>query len=918
MVSFQLTGPNGLGEGDYFAVDAYYALTGQKSYTEIHQAGNPYSGYLYVSPTPIVRGQYYDMQVEASLQNNANGFLEIWINGSEVVNYHGPLGYGGGNYWKEGVYLGWSSNQTITADYANTVVTDTPGAPLILGSVVNGNEVMLNGTAEANSTVTVYDGATKLGTVVASGSGAWFYETGTLATGSHSLTATATDTAGNVSPASSAASANITAFTGPIITQVTTSAGSGETVVGNTITFTVTMGSAVTVTGTPTLSLNDGGTATYKSGSGTNTLTFSYTVGAGDSTLTGLAITQANLPSGATIKDGSGNAAILTGAAVQFPSVVIDTEVVKTPVFGAPVVNSNGTFTYTGTAGPNTTVYFETGSTGGYGSTTVNSSGNWTFTTPTVPPNEFVTFQAYDVNSLGDVSAIGVGGGNGQSGNLPASPTIAGNALVGNAVTLYGMVQSGLSISQVTVYDGTTKLGTASINSDNSWSFTTSALPNGVHVFSATATNTHGTSAGSAPDAITVGTLGPTISSVVELPSSGDLAVGQTVTLTLNMSGATTVNTSGGTPTLTLNDGGIATYSGGSGTNALTFGYTVGAGQNTASLAATAVNLNGATISDSSGDAANLSLTGLTQTGPEIGTPMPLISAIAELPASGDLNAGNTVTFTLTMSEVVNVNTTGGTPTLALNDNGGTATYVGGSGTNTLTFNYTVGAGQSATALAATAVNLNGATIADGAGHAANLSLSGLTQTGPQISLVANGSFETNSFSGWTLGGNDGGSQIILDSNAEQGSYAAEMGPVGSNGSISQTIATTPGAQYQLTFWLANDPTGAKATPNDFTASWNGTTLLSLTNAPQQGYTEYTYDVTATGSSTTLEFAARQDPAWWNLDNIAVSEVTAPGPTVSSVAESPASGDLDAGKTVTFTLNMSEAVTVNTPAARRR
>ena len=32
----------------------------------------------------------------------------------------------------------------------------------------------------------------------------------------------------------------------------------------------------------------------------------------------------------------------------------------------------------------------------------------------------------------------------------------------------------------------------------------------------------------------------------------------------------------------------------------------------------------------------------------------------------------------------------GGTPTLTLND-GGTATYIGGSGTNALTFSYTVG-----------------------------------------------------------------------------------------------------------------------------------------------------------------------------------------------------------------------------------
>ena len=62
------------------------------------------------------------------------------------------------------------------------------------------------------------------------------------------------------------------------------------------------------------------------------------------------------------------------------------------------------------------------------------------------------------------------------------------------------------------------------------------------------------------------------------------------VTLTLNLSEAVTV--AGGTPTLTLNDGGTATYTGGSGTSALTFSYTVAAGQNTADLAVTAVNLN--------------------------------------------------------------------------------------------------------------------------------------------------------------------------------------------------------------------------------------------------------------------------------------------------------------------------------------
>ena len=88
------------------------------------------------------------------------------------------------------------------------------------------------------------------------------------------------------------------------------------------------------------------------------------------------------------------------------------------------------------------------------------------------------------------------------------------------------------------------------------------------------------------------------------------------------------------------------------------------------------------------------------------------------------------MTLTLNLSEVVTVS--GGTPTLTLND-GGTATYVSGSGTQRLIFSYTVGAGQNTSALAATAVNLNAASITDGAGNAANLSLSGLTQSGPQI-----------------------------------------------------------------------------------------------------------------------------------------------------------------------------------------
>ena len=76
-------------------------------------------------------------------------------------------------------------------------------------SITNDNMLTLTGTAEANSTVKVYDGATLLGTATANGSGAWSFTTAALTDGAHSLTATATDAAGNTGAASSALNVTI-------------------------------------------------------------------------------------------------------------------------------------------------------------------------------------------------------------------------------------------------------------------------------------------------------------------------------------------------------------------------------------------------------------------------------------------------------------------------------------------------------------------------------------------------------------------------------------------------------------------------------------------------------------------------------------------------------------------------------------
>ena len=203
---------------------------------------------------------------------------------------------------------------------------------------------------------------------------------------------------------------------------------------------------------------------------------------------------------------------------------------------------------------------------------------------------------------------------------------------------------------------------------------------------------------------------------------TGDLNAGHVVTLATNFTGTVTV--AGGTPTLQLNDGGTAAYTGGSGSSTLTFSYTVQAGQNVADLGVSALNLNGATIKDASGNVADIS--GATNYSPagtlQIDTTAPTVSSIATsgtgiTHGSGIIGTGSVVTFTVSMSEAVNVT---GTPTLALSD-GGTATYSGGSGTATLTFSYTVLAGQSAADLSVGSLSLNGGSIADNAGNAADV-----------------------------------------------------------------------------------------------------------------------------------------------------------------------------------------------------
>ena len=108
----------------------------------------------------------------------------------------------------------------------------------------------------------------------------------------------------------------------------------------------------------------------------------------------------------------------------------------------------------------------------------------------------------------------------------------------------------------------------------------------------------------------------PTVSSVAISSATGItssiLNAGDVVSVTVTMSEATTVVTSGGTPTLILDIGGTtvhAAYASGSGSTALVFTYTVLSGQNDRngiSIAADSLALNGGTLKDAAGLAATL------------------------------------------------------------------------------------------------------------------------------------------------------------------------------------------------------------------------------------------------------------------------------------------------------------------------
>jgi hypothetical protein len=150
--------------------------------------------------------------------------------------------------------------------------------------------------------------------------------------------------------------------------------------------------------------------------------------------------------------------------------------------------------------------------------------------------------------------------------------------------------------------------------------------------------------------------------------------------------------------------------------------------------------------------------------------------------------------------------------------------------------------------------------------------------------IVTNQSFETGNLSGWTLGGNTGFTGVTssdgLGMPCQDGNHCASLGPVGSDGTLSQTLSTVSGAAYTFSFWFA----AFGNSPSDFSVSWDGgTPLFSVTNPNTGGFwTQYSYTVTGTGSDT-IQFAFRDDPNIIVLDNVSVSQSESATPEPATV-----------------------------------
>ena len=140
--------------------------------------------------------------------------------------------------------------------------------------------------------------------------------------------------------------------------------------------------------------------------------------------------------------------------------------------------------------------------------------------------------------------------------------------------------------------------------------------------------------------------------------------------------------------------------------------------------------------------------------------------------------------------------------------------------------------------------------------------------------LVTNGSFGSGDFTGWMLSGNTSFTGVCNAETCPGGftpdsNYGAFFGAVDEPTTLQQTVATTTGDQYTLSFYLADPQGGA---PDYFAVNFGSASTTMDNFAGSFGWQEYELTTTANSSETVLSFSLRNNPGFWFLSNIMVEE----------------------------------------------
>ena len=212
----------------------------------------------------------------------------------------------------------------------------------------------------------------------------------------------------------------------------------------------------------------------------------------------------------------------------------------------------------------------------------------------------------------------------------------------------------------------------------------------------------------------------------VTASADGTYKTGDVLTLSVAFNQEVTVG-GAGTPQIELLIGGEtknAAYTTGTGSSTLIFTYVIEADlEDTDGIDVTgAIDLNSGTIEDADGINAELAFTPPLTGNFNVDSAAPTVSGAVTAPGSGTYITDDVLTFTVTFDEVVN--STNATLPLTIGSNARSAVLaaVSGTGTTTLTFEYTIAADdRDSDGIAVDPTNIGGS-VTDAAGNEADFS----------------------------------------------------------------------------------------------------------------------------------------------------------------------------------------------------